>query len=153
MNENLEVVWVVKVFDDLTNTELYKILQLRNAVFIVEQQCCYQDMDNKDLFAHHLMGWLGDELVSYTRLFDKEIMYEQASIGRVIVSASARKDGLGRKLMELSIQQVTRLYGEQAVKIGAQFYLKRFYESLGFQQVSDIYLEDDIPHIYMVKGA
>ena len=151
MNEEAQITWIVKTFDDLSNRELYKILQLRNAVFIVEQQCHYQDLDNKDFLAHHLMGWFGGELVAYTRLFDKGIIYEQASIGRVIVAVSARKDGLGRKLMDLSIQQINQLYGKQPIKIGAQFYLKRFYESFDFHQVSDIYIEDDIPHIYMIK--
>lgn len=151
MSKNLEINWVVKPFDDLTNKELYKILQLRNAVFIVEQQCCYQDMDGKDFDAHHLMGWIADELVACTRLFNKGVAYEQASIGRVIVAPHARKYGLGRELMERSIEQIALLFGKEPIKIGAQFYLKRFYESLGFQQISDIYMEDDIPHVYMIK--
>lgn len=154
MNENLKINWTIKAFDELTNHELYKILQLRSAIFVVEQQCCYQDMDNKDFHAHHFMGWLGEELVAYTRLFDRGIAYEQeASIGRVIVANHARKYGLGRELMELSIQKVEQLFGIHTIKIGAQFYLKRFYESLGFQQISDVYMEDDIPHVYMIREA
>ena len=152
MNETSALTWVVKPFETLNNRELYQILQLRSAIFVVEQACCYQDMDNKDFYAHHLMGWQGTDLVAYTRLFNRGIAYEEASIGRVVVAMHARKEGLGRELMERSLQQIEQLFGKQAIKIGAQFYLKRFYENLGFVQVSDVYLEDDIPHIYMIRA-
>lgn len=151
MENNLNISWNTKPFDELTTHELYAILQLRTAIFVVEQNCVFQDMDGKDQQAYHCMAWLDNELVAYTRLFDKNIVYDKASIGRVIVAQKMRKFGLGKQLMETSIQYCDELFGKQKIKIGAQFYLKRFYESLGFQQVSDIYVEDDILHIYMER--
>lgn len=151
MENKLNISWSVKPFDELTIYELYAILQLRTSIFVVEQNCVFQDMDGKDQQAYHCMGWLEGELVAYTRLFDKNLIYEQASIGRVVLTPNMRRFGLGKKLMEVSIHYCEQLFGKQAIKIGAQFYLKRFYESLGFQQVSDIYVEDDILHIYMEK--
>ncbi len=152
MENKLNISWRVKPFEELTIHELYAILQLRTAIFVVEQNCVFQDMDGKDQQAYHCMGWLDDELVAYTRLFDKKLIYEQASIGRVVLTPKMRKFGLGKKLMEVSIHYCEQLFGKQTIKIGAQFYLKRFYESLGFQQISDIYVEDDILHIYMEKA-
>jgi ElaA protein len=151
MENKLNISWNVKPFEELTVYELYAILQLRTAVFVVEQNCVFQDMDGKDQQAYHCMGWLDAELVAYTRLFDKNIIYEQASIGRVVLAPKMRKFGLGKELMEVSAHYCEQLFGKQTIKIGAQFYLKRFYESLGFQQISDIYVEDDILHIYMEK--
>ncbi len=151
MKNTLHISWIVKPFSELTVVELYEILKLRSAIFVVEQNCVFQDLDDLDKQAHHCMGMLDGELLAYSRLFDKSVIYDKASIGRVIINAKARKDGLGKKLMEVSIQFIEQLFGKQPLKIGAQFYLKRFYEGLGFQQTSDIYMEDDIPHIYMEK--
>ncbi len=142
--------WTYKKFDDLSPVELYAIMRLRIEVFIVEQNCPFQDADNKDLKAVHLMGWYNNELVAYTRLFDKAASYAEASIGRVVTSHIARGSGIGKQLMQKSISLLYTLYGSQPIRIGAQLYLKGFYESLGFQQTSDIYLEDNIEHIEML---
>jgi ElaA protein len=146
------VSWQCKFFTELTNFELYKILQLRNEVFIVEQNCVYQDCDDKDLKAYHFMGWDDSKLVAYTRLLDKGISYsDAASIGRVITSPSVRGKNVGKELMTNSIAEVYRLFGKIPIRISAQFYLKRFYESFSFVQYSNVYMEDGIEHIGMKK--
>ncbi|WP_233522383.1 GNAT family N-acetyltransferase [Chitinophaga silvatica] len=143
--------WKIKVFDALTVQELYEILRLRSEVFVVEQNCVYQDLDNADQKALHLMG-TDDEgnLLAYTRLFAPGIQYTEASIGRVVTSPKhGRGKGIGKELMERSIAAVEQHFGMVPIMIGAQQYLHRFYSSLGFKQVSDMYLEDGIPHIKM----
>jgi ElaA protein len=143
--------WVLKPFNELTPHELYSIMQLRNEVFVLEQNCIYQDADGKDLKAHHLMGFNEEgALMAYTRLLPQDISYEEPSIGRVITHADVRRTGAGKVLMQESIKNCYKLFGKQPIKIGAQFYLKKFYESFGFIQTSDIYLEDGIEHIEMV---
>jgi ElaA protein len=145
--------WQCKFFSELTNLELYKILQLRNEVFIVEQNCVYQDCDDKDLKAYHLAAWNNEKLVAYTRLFDKGIFYPNAaSIGRVLTSPSSRRKNLGKQLMTNSIEETYHLFGNVPIKIGAQLYLKRFYESFSFVQTGGVYLEDGIEHIAMIKN-
>jgi ElaA protein len=125
---------------------------LRNEVFIVEQNCVYQDCDDKDLKAYHFMGWDDDKLVAYTRLLSPGISYpDAASIGRVITSPSVRGKNVGKELMTNSIAEVYRLFGKIPIRISAQFYLKRFYESFSFVQYSDVYMEDGIEHIGMKK--
>ena len=143
--------WILKPFVDLTSKELYAILQLRNEVFIVEQNCPYQDCDNKDLNAFHLMGIQEDRLMAYSRLLAPGISYSESSIGRVVTSPSVRKTGIGKKLMAESIGQIKKFFKTDSIRIGAQFYLKKFYESFGFTQEGDIYLEDNIPHIHMLR--
>jgi ElaA protein len=146
------ITWIVKDFDTLTPHELYAILRLRTEVFVVEQTCVFQDMDNKDQLSYHLMGWEDDRLVAYTRLIPPRLSYQEPSIGRVVTAATARGGGLGRILMERSIEEVVRLYGKTPIKLGAQLYLKKFYESLGFKQSSDTYDEDGIDHIEMIRS-
>ncbi|HWJ30043.1 MAG TPA: GNAT family N-acetyltransferase [Flavisolibacter sp.] len=146
----MQIHWSLKKFEELTPFELYAIMQLRIEVFIIEQNCVFQDADDKDQGAWHLMGLQNHKLVAYTRLLPQGAAYEQASIGRVVTSPSVRREGAGRLLMRESIKQVYGLFGVGSIKIGAQLYLKKFYESLGFQQISDIYLEDGIEHIYMI---
>ena len=143
--------WIIKKFDDLTPHELYTIMQLRNEVFVVEQNCVYQDADNKDQQCWHLMGWQGDLLAAYTRIVPTGVIYDLPSIGRVVTSPSIRKTGIGKPLMEKSIETVEKLFGKTSIQIGAQLYLKKFYKSLGFQQSSEMYLEDGIEHIEMIK--
>jgi ElaA protein len=146
--------WYCKKFDELEPGELYALLQLRNLAFIIEQTCIYPDMDDKDQMAYHLMGWDDDKLLAYTRLLPKGISYpDYPSIGRVVVSSAIRKTGLGKELMQRSIQQCHVLFGNTAIKIGAQLYLQKFYESLGFVQSSEVYDEDGIPHIEMILPA
>ena len=147
---NNQVNWVLKKFDDLSPHELYAIMQLRNEVFAVEQQCVYQDADNKDQPSFHFMGWLENKLVAYTRLLPPGVAYIEPSIGRVVNSPSSRRSGIGRELMKRSIEEVYILYGTLPIKIGAQLYLQNFYSSFGFNQTSAIYLEDNIEHIEMV---
>ena len=149
----MQVHWVLKKFDELTPYELYAILQLRNAVFVVEQACVFQDADDKDQGSYHLMGFSKSSLVAYTRLLPPGLAYDQASIGRVVTAPAARRNGIGKILMKQSINAVYSLFGSGAIKIGAQLYLKAFYESFGFVQTGTPYLEDGIPHIYMLKDA
>lgn len=143
--------WQVKTFSELSPEELYQLLRLRSEVFVVEQNCPYLDMDNADQQALHLLGYTTEGLAAYTRLFAPGIKSGMASIGRVVTAPFARGCGLGRQLMERSIAEVEAQWGEGPIWIGAQLYLQKFYESLGFIKKSDIYLEDNIPHIEMVK--
>ena len=143
--------WMLKKFDDLTSSEMYSILQLRNEVFVVEQNCVFQDADNKDQAGYHLMGWRADKLAAYSRILPPGISYEFVSIGRIVTSPAERRNGVGKILMKKSIEAVTKLFGSVAIKLGAQLYLKQFYESFGFVQSSDIYLEDGIEHIEMIR--
>jgi ElaA protein len=147
------VTWLFKKFDDLLPLELYAIVQLRNEVFVVEQQCIFQDADNKDQACHHLMGWQQEQLVAYTRIVPPGLAYNEPSIGRVVTSPHTRNQGNGLALMKLSIEKVYALYGHVNIKIGAQLYLRKFYESLHFTQSGDVYLEDGIEHIEMIRFA
>ena len=149
----MQIQWICKHFNDLLLTELYAIIQLRNEVFVVEQNCVFQDADNKDQLCFHLMGFINNELVAYTRLLDKGIAYNYASIGRVVTNPNYRNTGAGKLLMQQSIEQCYTLFGKQPIKIGAQLYLKKFYESFGFEQSSDVYDEDGIDHIEMIKPS
>ncbi|MDQ6757815.1 MAG: GNAT family N-acetyltransferase [Bacteroidota bacterium] len=148
----MNIKWVCKTFDELTPHELYSILQLRNEVFIVEQNCVYQDCDDKDQQSYHIMGWDESKLLAYTRVMPAELSFEVASIGRVVTSPSIRRNKIGKELMIRSIEYLYELFGNVPIKIGAQLYLKQFYESLGFVQTSDIYLEDGIEHIEMLHN-
>lgn len=142
--------WTLKKFDELTVHELYHLLRLRSEVFVVEQNCVFLDMDDKDQGSFHLLGTKEEQLFAYTRLVPPGHIYPQASIGRVVTAPAARGTGSGRELMQQSIKKCNELFGTGDIKIGAQYYLKSFYESFGFEQVSDIYLEDGIEHIYMI---
>jgi ElaA protein len=144
--------WTLKSFSELAPFELYEILRLRSEVFVVEQNCVFLDMDNKDQQSFHLMGWQDDRLVAYTRLLPAHVSYEEPSIGRVVTSPAARGHGLGRMLMDKSIEELNRLFGKSPIQIGAQLYLKQFYESFGFQQTGGIYIEDGIDHIHMIRA-
>lgn len=144
--------WHVKKFGELSVEELYQVLRLRSEVFVVEQDCPYLDLDNADQQALHLLGLTTEGLAAYTRLFAPGVKSDMASIGRVVTAASARGTGLGRRLMERSIAEVEAQWGGVPIRISAQQYLQKFYESLGFVQKSDMYLEDNIPHIEMVKA-
>lgn len=149
----MQLQWLLRRFDELTPYQLYAILQLRNEVFVVEQNCVFQDADDKDQDSYHLMGFLDNKLVAYTRLVPAGVAYKQASIGRVVTSPSVRRSGAGKLLMQQSINSLYTLFGKVPIKIGAQLYLQHFYESFGFTRISDIYLEDGIEHIYMLKEA
>ena len=153
MSTNTNLRWVTKTFAELTVNELYDLLKLRSEVFVVEQKCIFLDIDNNDQKAFHTIGFIGEEVVATTRLFDKDIMYDgYQSIGRVVGSPRHRGLGIGKALMQYSIQECERLFGKGPIKIGAQLYLKKFYGEQGFEQSGDIYLEDEIDHIPMIRA-
>lgn len=141
----------IKTFQELTTSELYELLQLRSEVFVVEQDCVYQDIDGKDLKALHVLGAKEGKIIAYTRLFNSGKYFDTPSIGRVVVKESERKYGYGHDLMKASIQAIVDNYNETTITISAQTYLQKFYESHGFKQVGEGYLEDGIPHIRMVR--
>ncbi len=140
---------VVKKFDALSLEELHGILQLRSEVFVVEQECIYQDVDGKDPKALHVFGKKSGRIAAYTRCFAPGDYFEEASIGRVAVAASERKYGYGYDIMNASIQAIKDHYNTTTIKLSAQMYLTRFYENLGFEKIGEEYLEDGIPHIQM----
>ncbi len=141
--------WQLEHFDALRPQQLYAIMRLRSEVFVVEQQCIYLDADDKDARSWHLMGWLDGQLAAYCRLLPPGVSYETSSIGRVLTSPGFRRIGAGRELMRRAIAEVEKLFNTREITIGAQLYLKNFYESLGFRQSGAEYLEDGIPHIPM----
>jgi ElaA protein len=146
-----ELHWTLQPFSALTAPQVYEILQLRSAVFVVEQQCVFQDIDNKDAASFHCCGWENEKLVAYTRLLPPGVAYENCSIGRVVTAVAIRKRGYGRQLMIQSIQACQQLFNSPAIEIGAQLYLKAFYNSFGFVRQGEVYLEDGIDHIHMIR--
>ena len=142
----------IKDFNQLSTQELYSILQLRSEVFVVEQNCVYQDLDGKDQLAYHMLGYKDSILTAYARVFKPGDYFKNASIGRVVVVASERKYGLGHDLMKASILAIKNYFKADKITISAQVYLKNFYESHGFHQIGKDYLEDGIPHIEMLKN-
>jgi len=147
----MELKWKIKPFEALTPNELYDLLRLRSEIFVVEQNCVYLDLDGKDKKALHLMGEFEGKIVAYSRLFDAGISFDNASIGRVTVDQNYRDRKWGHELMREAIAAIKSNFGKEKITIGAQLYLKKFYESHGFVQTSEMYLEDDIPHIEMVR--
>ena len=143
----------VKSFDELTVSELYAILQLRSEVFVVEQDCVYQDIDGKDKKAIHIIGSKKGTIVAYTRAFNAGDYFSKASIGRVVVKDDERKYKYGYAIMKASIKAVEEKFKENSIHLSAQTYLIKFYSSLGFKQVGEEYLEDGIPHIGMLKSS
>ncbi|TXE19136.1 GNAT family N-acetyltransferase [Psychroserpens burtonensis] len=142
----------VKKFTELTTQELYNILQLRSEVFVVEQDCVYQDIDGKDQKALHIVGFKNNKVVAYTRVFKSGDYFEYASIGRVVVSECERQHKYGCDIMNVSVDAIKTYYKETKIKISAQTYLKRFYNNLEFFEVGEEYLEDGIPHIGMIRS-
>jgi ElaA protein len=152
MSTNPTIQWSTKHFSKLTVDELYAMLRLRSEVFVVEQNCIFLDMDNNDQIAYHTMGWLNGELIATTRLFDVDQSYPgYQSIGRVVGSPKHRGIGAGKALMQYSIAECERLFGKHPIKIGAQLYLKKFYNEQGFEQAGEMYYEDEIEHIPMIR--
>ena len=147
----MDLKWKIKPFKALSLDELYALLQLRSEVFVVEQNCVYQDIDGKDYKALHLLGEFDSEIVAYARLFDAGDYFENASIGRVVVGTAYRDKKWGHELMQQAIIGIGKHFNETAITISAQLYLKKFYETQGFSQTSAMYLEDEIPHIEMKK--
>jgi ElaA protein len=147
----MDLQWKIKRFETLSVQELYNVLQLRSEVFVVEQNCVYQDLDGKDANALHLIGEVEGQTVCYARLFKPNDYFEQASIGRVVIKSTHRDKKLGHILMREAIYYIKTQFNQTKITISAQLYLKKFYESHGFSQTSQMYLEDDIPHIEMRK--
>lgn len=145
--------WILKKFDELTTAELYAILQLRSKVFIVEQNCVYLDPDGKDQQAWHLTGTDDNMLIAYSRILAPGVTYPDPAIGRVVILPSKRRAGLGKELMERSIEHCEQLFGKNSITLSAQVYLKKFYESLGFTGMGDEYLDDGILHIKMTRKS
>ena len=137
-------------YNELTTNQLYSILKLRAEVFVVEQNCAYQDLDNKDNKALHLTGEINNEIIAYTRIFKKGDYFTNSSIGRVLVKKEFRKKELGKVIMEKSIEIIKKNTKEEKIEISAQKYLTKFYKDLGFKKTGKEYLEDNIPHIKMI---
>jgi ElaA protein len=145
--------WRFARFEELTPRELHDAFQLRSAVFVVEQTCPFLDIDGVDSTCWHLLGWKDAALVAYARLVPPGVKYPEPSIGRVVSSKEARRTGAGRALMKEAVAQAERLWPGKRLRIGAQMYLKAFYESFGFRQSSEPYDEDGILHIEMIREA
>ena len=142
----------IKSFYDLTKDELYNILRLRSEVFIVEQNCVYQDIDQKDQSALHVFFKKNNQIIAYTRIFKPNDYFKYSSIGRVVVIKNKRGSKIGSQIMNFSINKIEEIFNEKKIKISAQKYLINFYEKLGFSVIGDEYLEDGIPHIAMIKN-
>ncbi|MDT0685530.1 GNAT family N-acetyltransferase [Autumnicola psychrophila] len=142
----------IKRFQELTTEELYQILQLRSEIFVVEQDCVYQDIDGKDQKALHVLGVKDENIVAYTRCFDKGFYFEEASIGRVLVKQNHRKNNYGHQIMKASIEAIREHFKTANIRLSAQQYLVEFYKSHGFSTTGEGYLEDGIPHIAMVNS-
>lgn len=142
--------WKIKRFEELKLKEMYEILALRNEIFIVEQECPYQDCDDKDEKSYHLFAEENGEIVAYSRIIEKGVSYDEISIGRVTVKKSYRGKGISREMLSKAIEFIEKDLKETEIKIQAQAYLLNFYKSFGFKEVSEEYLEDNIPHIDMV---
>tara|TARA_B110000008_G_scaffold255030_1_gene271390 strand:- start:12234 stop:12683 length:450 start_codon:yes stop_codon:yes gene_type:complete len=148
----LKMIFKIKKFKELTIIELYSILQLRSEVFIVEQKCVYQDLDYKDDKAFHLIGIVNNEIIAYARIFNSGDYFSKPSIGRIVVKKEKRNFNYGYKLVEYSISFIINNFLDKTIIISAQKYLIKFYNSLGFIQQGEDYLEDGIPHIKMVRN-
>ena len=144
--------WRWKRFNELELIELYSILQLRERVFVVEQACVYLDCDGLDPKAWHLCGYQDDQLHAYLRVFPPNIKYKELSIGRVVTAREVRKSGLGKSLLTQALSKIQETFGESAIRISAQAHLEKFYENFEFRRQGNEYLEDNIPHIEMLRS-
>ena len=146
-----DLVWKIKSFEQLTGSELYAILKIRQEVFVVEQTCYYLDADGDDDKAIHIWAEKNGEIVAYCRVFRPQVKYTDASIGRVLTHPTHRKLNLGKILMKIAIATIEGKFRTKKIRISAQDYLLNFYTDLGFQSTGKKYLEDDIPHTEMIK--
>lgn len=138
---------------DLSIEQVYAVLAAREAVFVVEQTCPYQELDGKDLEADHLVGWSDGEVAAYLRVLGPGVRFVEPSIGRVLTTRAFRGTGLGRTMMQLALKRIDERFAHPPVRISAQFHLQPFYSSLGFRTDSEQYLEDGIPHVEMLRPA
>jgi len=144
--------WQWCVLDDLTAVQLYKVCAAREAVFVVEQECAYQELDGMDFRADHLIGWSQGEVAAYLRVLGPGTRFKEPSIGRVLTSTEFRGSGLGNVMIEQAVRHIEMRYPGQPTRLGAQAHLQRFYGAHGFVTVSGIYIEDDIPHVEMLRS-
>ena len=142
----------IKDFNQLSTQDLYAILQLRSEVFVVEQDCVYLDLDGKDQLAYHVLGYKDLKLIAYARVFKPGDYFSKSSIGRIIVKKTHRRFKYGDHLVKNSIEFIVKKFKEKEILISAQAYLINFYNNLGFEQKGEQYLEDNIPHIKMLKN-
>ena len=145
----MKIEWVKKKWSDISLEELYSVLRLRSEVFVVEQDCVYQDIDNKDQIAIHLLGYINKELIAYSRLFNEGDYFKETSFGRAIIKKENRGQGYGDELIKESLKTIKNYYGNKKVKISAQAHLKSFYSKHAFIAKGKEYLEDGIPHVSM----
>lgn len=143
--------WTWQRLDELSARQLHAILSARESVFVVEQQCAYQDADGRDLHAWHLTAWIAAEVAGYLRVVDPGRKYAEPSLGRVLTTGPFRGTGLGRRLVDEGLRRCAHAFPEQAIRISAQQRLERFYREFGFNVVSAPYLEDGIPHVEMLR--
>ncbi|MET0534107.1 MAG: GNAT family N-acetyltransferase [Steroidobacter sp.] len=149
----MSIQWQWRQYAELSPQQIYAIFAARQAVFIVEQNCPYLDMDGKDLEALHLIAWSGDDVAAYLRVIAPGVSFTEPSLGRIITTKIGRGTGLGRELVARGLNKVYELYPTLPTRIGAQAHLHKFYGSLGFAQASEPYDEDGIPHIEMLRPA
>lgn len=153
-NMQSNITWQCTPFSELSAAQLYAILKVRSEVFVVEQNCVYQDIDGLDLECLHLVAWTGDQQVAaYLRIVPPGLKYAEVSLGRVVSSKAARGTGTGKQLLAKALEHIDKIYPGAAVQIQAQSYLENFYQGFGFVTVSDVLLEDGIPHFMMLKPA
>lgn len=143
----------IKHYNELSTDDLYEILRMRSEVFVIEQNCIYQDCDEKDKRAHHLLCKEDGKLVAYLRILDKDVSFKEISIGRVCVEHKLRGKGLSREILSRAIEYIEESLKCTEIRISAQEYLMKYYMSIGFVGVSEVYLEDDIPHIEMLYNS
>jgi ElaA protein len=143
--------WQWSAFEAFSPAALYAVLAARSAVFVVEQNCAYQDLDGYDARAQHLVAWRGGDVAAYCRVFAPGVKYAEASIGRVLTTPPYRGTGVGRELVARAVERIDAQHGSRGARISAQGYLERFYASFGFETVSAPYLEDGIPHVEMLR--
>ena len=148
----MKISWKIKTWEQLKTKELYSILKLRSKVFVVEQNCVYQDIDDKDKLAIHVFGFVEGKIIAYSRLFNKKEYFKETSFGRAVVESANRGKGIGNMLVEKSLLTIKEKYKEQKVKISAQAHLVNFYKKHGFKTIGKEYLEDGIPHIAMLAN-
>lgn len=146
----IDMEWKIKKYNELTIEELYSILKARIEVFVVEQNCSYQDCDGKDKKAYHLFLEDNGDVIAYTRILEKGISYDEVSIGRFLVKDKYRRKGLAKEMLKRAINFIEETLNEKSIRLSGQVYIKGLYKSFGFEEVSDIYLEDNIPHVEML---
>ena len=145
--------WKIKKFNQLSTLELYDILKAREEIFIIEQECLYDDIDSKDLDAVHIFSMEEGQVVCYLRILGKGVRFDEVSIGRVMTRPAYRRKGYGEQIMKRAIQYIEEIMEEGEIRISAQTYLKNFYENVGFKVVSDVYLEDGLDHYEMLYSS